>query len=180
MEPTRKAPARWTRLNIALHWTVLGLLILQFIDHEWMVELFDRSRESAASSALTLFMGYGHIVVGWAIFAAVAIRLWDRYAHGRPPAPDIEFAWAAVVAKVVHFSLYATLLSMPLAGALAWFTGNDTIATIHGWAWTVLLVLVGLHVAGALANHFWLRNDVLRRMMLGQGRDQGRTVDARE
>ena len=163
-------PTRWTKLNITLHWTVLGLLIAQFIDHEWMVDLFDQSRESIASTALTLFMGYGHMVIGALIFAAIATRLWDRFTHGRPPQPAGEPNWATNLAKITHFLLYAVLLSMPLAGAAAWFTGWETLGNAHGWAWTALLVLVSVHVVGAIANHFWFKTEVLKRMMPGQGR----------
>ena len=34
----------------------------------------------------------------------------------------------------------------------------------------VLMAFVALHIAGALANHFWFKTDVLRRILPGQGR----------
>lgn len=164
------APSRWTTLNISLHWLIVGLLIAQFVDSEWMNPLFDASREGAAVTSTTLVLGYGHMVVGGLIFAAIALRLWDRIAHGRPPHPTRQPTWVRNLARATHVVLYALLFAMPVAGALAWFTGSEAIATAHGWAWTALMIAAGLHVAGALTNRFWYQNDVLRRMMPGQGR----------
>lgn len=164
------SPIRWTRLNISLHWTIVGLLIAQFIDSEWMNPLFDASLDGTAVSASTTLLGYAHMTGGGLILLAIAVRLWDRVAHGRPVPSDDEPNWAKGLARSTHSILYALLFAMPVAGALAWFTGSETIATAHGWAWTALMVAAGLHVTGALTNHFWYGNDVLRRMMPGQGR----------
>ncbi|MDA8870881.1 cytochrome b/b6 domain-containing protein [Rhizobiaceae bacterium] len=170
-EPNVPLPQRWTTLNITLHWTILALLLLQFIDSEWMPELFDQSRDGTASDLLTLVMGYGHMVIGALIFLAITVRLWDRRVHGRPAHSMSEPNWATTLAKVTHVALYAILLSMPLAGAAAWLTGSDWIAEVHGYAWTALMVFAALHITGALVNHFHFKNDVLRRMMPGQGRE---------
>ena len=161
---------RWTSLNIGLHWLVVALLVLQFIDHEWMVDLFRASRRGIQVDTMTTAFGWGHMVIGGLIFIAAGIRLWDRFAHGRPSHPEGEPNWARTLASVTHFCLYALLLGMPVAGALAWFLGNHTIGDLHGWAWTALLILVALHVAGALANHFWFKTPTLRRIMPGHGR----------
>ena len=161
---------RWTSLSIALHWTIVALLVVQFIDHEWMVDLFDASNEGRDVASLTRVLGYTHIAAGLAILIAAAIRLWDRFAHGRPAHSSDEPNWAQALAKATHVLLYTLLLSMPVAGLAAWILGSEWIATIHLYAWKVLLVTVALHVAGALANHFWFKNDVLRRIMPGQRR----------
>ena len=163
-------PARWTRLNVALHWTIIALLIAQFVDSEWMIPLFDASIEAKAVGPATLVLGYAHMVLGRLISLAIALRLWDRAAHGRPPHPEGQPSWAAALADVTHVALYALLFAMPVAGALAWLTGSEMVATPHGWGWAALMIAAALHVAGALTNHFWYGNDVLRRTMPGQDR----------
>ncbi|MFC6671143.1 cytochrome b [Marinobacterium aestuariivivens] len=47
--------------------------------------------------------------------------------------------------------------------------------TIHASLAGLLLLTLLLHVAGALRHHFWLRDDVLRRMLPGQARRAGRS-----
>ena len=164
------APVRWTSLNITLHWTIVALLVVQFFDSDWMNTLFDQSRKAGHSSGPNLVVGYLHMIVGGLIFLAAGVRLWDHFLHGRPPHDRDQPNWAAMLARATHAALYAILLAMPIAGALAWFSGSDVIAQLHGLAWTALMVVAGLHVVGALANHLWFRNDVLRSMMPGQGR----------
>ena len=170
--PTGDEPGRWTSLNIGLHWLILGLIVVQAIDHEWMVALFDASREHAAAGTVTTAMGYLHIVTGALVFFAVALRLWDRFAHGRPPYPDDEPGWAKRVARGTHAALYGILLAMPVAGLAAWLTGSEAIAEAHTVLWPVLLGLVALHLAGTLADRYWFRTriDVLARMLPGRGR----------
>ena len=167
---TPPAAGRWTSLNIWLHWLIVGLLIVQFLIGDNMAAFFDATSKGEPAGGLTARLGYFHMLIGATIFVAIAIRLWDRFAHGRPPHPAGEPNWAVNLARVTWFGLYALLLSMPLAGALAWWTGSGTVAILHGWAATALLVLVALHVAGALANQFWFKTDALKRIMPGQGR----------
>ncbi|PZX15276.1 cytochrome b561 [Palleronia aestuarii] len=161
---------RWTHLNITLHWLIVVLLIAQFFDSEWMGPLFDASNEGKSATGATLILGYTHMILGGLIFLAIALRLWDRQTHGRPAHRSGEPGWASSLARLTHAALYALLFAMPIAGAAAWFTGSETVATLHKWGWTALMIVAALHVVGALAEHFWFRTDVLRRMMPGQGR----------
>lgn len=55
---------------------------------------------------------------------------------------------------------------MPLAGLGAWFGGIGVLGEVHGFMWVPLLVLVGLHVVGAMVQQFWFGSDVLRRMVV--------------
>lgn len=167
-------PARWTSLNIGLHWLIAGLIVVQAIDAQWIPALFDASVEGKAVGGVAFTMGWMHMLTGGLIFLAIALRLWDRFAHGRPPYPADEPNWAQRIAKASHGGLYALLLAMPVAGLATWITKSETIASVHTWAWSALLTLIGLHVAGTLANRYWFhsRTDVLRRMMPGQGRNR--------
>ena len=47
---------------------------------------------------------------------------------------------------------------------------NGALGALHATAAKVLFALILLHSAGALANHYWFKTDVLRKMLPGQGR----------
>ncbi len=176
MEPTplntvnSSSLQRWTKLHITLHWLVVVLIVGQFLDGESMVSAFDGSVEGTAVDSVTELFGYLHMTTGIVVFAAICARIWDRRAHGRPPHPSGEPNWAAKLATITQSLLYVTLLAMPIAGLVTWLTENEQLGDLHVLAADALLVLLALHVAGALANHFWFKTDVLRRMMPGQGR----------
>lgn len=157
-------PQAWSRLQVVLHWLVVGLIVLQYVDAESMEALFDATFEGEHLSSLDSALGWTHIVAGSAILAAMMIRLIARAVKGRPRHDAREPHWTGLLASTTHALLYATLLAMPVLGLGAWITGNETFADLHTLLWTPLLVIVGLHVAGALAQHFWFRTDALRRM----------------
>ncbi|WMS41913.1 cytochrome b/b6 domain-containing protein [Acuticoccus sp. MNP-M23] len=159
---------RWTSLSIWLHWLIVLLLLAQFAEGEFMGDLFDKG--AAGVSEMTALLGYVHIGVGAIIFLAAAVRLWDRFAHGRPAAPEGEPNWAKTLARISHALLYAILLAMPVAGFVAWFFGSELLAELHKWAWDALMVIAGIHVLGALVNQFWFKTGVLTRILPGHGR----------
>lgn len=156
----------WSTLNIVLHWAIVLLIVVQFIDHEWMVEMWRATRRGAVVDATTQTWGYGHIVAGSLILIAALARLWDRYTHGRPPYPAEEPNWASMLAKVTHGLIYTILILMPIAGLIAWFGMIGEAGEIHELMWTPLLVLTGLHVFGALAQQFWFKTSVLKRIFV--------------
>lgn len=172
----KRTPAvtRWTRLHILLHWIVVLLIAVQFVIGEWMSELFRATLNGEPPDAVATIVGPMHMAIGIAVFLAIAVRIWDRFAHGRPPHPPGEPAWAQRLAAVTQTLLYVVVLAMPVAGLIAWFGENEQLASLHALAAKVLLALIVLHAAGALANHYWFRTDVLRKMLPGQGRDANR------
>lgn len=162
--PVAQPPQAWSGLQIILHWLIVGLIILQYIDSESMEALFESTFQGEQLSALDSALGWTHIVAGSAILAAMAIRVIARVTKGRPPRDATEPHWLNWVARITHALLYAVLLAMPMLGLVAWITGNEAFAELHTLLWVPLLVLVGLHVAGAFVQHFWFCTDALRRM----------------
>ncbi|MBO0904282.1 cytochrome b [Jiella sonneratiae] len=165
--PATPRPSHWSSLNVFLHWTIVVLLVCQWIEGEFMSDFWDATLEGRGVDQTTTVLGYGHIVIGTLVLVAAALRLVDRFVSGRPPHDAADPTWALGLAKVTHFLLYAVLLAMPLLGLAAWFTGNDALAGYHAFLWNPLLALVGLHVLGALAQHFWFRSPALKRMIPG-------------
>lgn len=154
----------WTPLSVVLHWTIVVLLVLQFLEGEYMIGLWNATIEGGPLATLTQVLGWVHIVTGSAILAAALARLVDRLVNGRPPYPTGEPTWAKFLAKVTHVAIYTILVAMPALGLAAWVSGVDGIAQLHTLLWTPLLVLIGVHVAGALVQHFHFKSDVLRRI----------------
>ena len=128
-----------------------------------------------------------HKSLGVLILVLMILRLINRLAVGAPIAdPGIE-PWQKTVSAIVHTTLYALLLAMPIVGYIANsaygaptpFFGlfnlpaiiaeNKALATqlftIHRWVGWFVIMLVLLHVSAALY-HYFLRGDtVLQRML---------------
>ena len=162
---------RWTSLNIWLHWLIVLLVAAQYlVTAHGMESMYDAAKNGSGGSSELFSLGNAHIVVGSLVLMAAVIRLWDRFAHGRPPHSDGAPNWAHLLAKVTHFLLYLILILMPIGGLLGWFLMSEFFAEAHHFASEVLIYVIALHVLGALANHFWFKTDALRNMMPGRGR----------
>lgn len=128
-----------------------------------------------------------HKSVGVAVLALTALRvLW--HLASPPPGPLASLpAWQRMAARGAHLALYAALIGMPLSGWLMSSAAGRPVAPFglftlpdlvlqdqelaeffhetHGIMGTVLMILVGLHVAAALKHHLLDRDATLRRML---------------
>ena len=128
-----------------------------------------------------------HKSLGVLILLLMVLRLINRLVAGAPaPDPGIE-PWQRTVSSAVHGALYLLLLAMPVVGYIAnsaygaptpffgLFTlpklvaDNEALAkqlfALHRWTGFVVIVLVLMHVAGALFHYFVRRDTVLQRML---------------
>lgn len=160
---TERPAQGYLKTQIVLHWTVAALVILQFLAHEGMEHAWDAYEDGEPVTAGPL-VGL-HIATGVTILLLALWRIGLRVRYGAPGLPDNHPAVLKLIAHANHYLLYAFLIGMPLTGASAWFFGIEGAADIHSTGRTILLLLVLLHVAGALAEHFVFRTDVLRRML---------------
>jgi cytochrome b561 len=106
----------------------------------------------------------GHIVAGTLILGLTAWRLGLRLSRGAPSAPPEEPGLAQMAAHAAHWAFYALLLALPLSGLLAWFLPSRTLGELHDLGQTVLLWLIGLHVAAVLVHQLWWRTGLFARM----------------
>jgi cytochrome b561 len=142
---------------------VAALVILQVLFHDAMADYWDAVEADGAPVP-----GFGvilHVVFGVTILVLALWRIALRRKHGAPPLPDSHPAVLKIVAHANHYLLYALLVAMPLTGASAFFLGIEDAADIHEAGRTLLLILVGFHVLGALVEHFVMKSNVLRRML---------------
>jgi cytochrome b561 len=182
----------YSRISIAFHWLIAFMIVgsmISGIAHNYVDEA------TAAGLMRT------HMPAGLTILVLSIARLGWRIAHGFPSLPGETHRLDAVVARATHAALYAFMVSIPLAGWLA-ASGRggfsyfglfqvaplpvskdvaDLFADAHAALAIAMLVLLALHIAGALKHHFIDRDDVLARMipMLKRRRAWGRVTGYR-
>lgn len=160
-----KSPQAYTRTQIILHWIVAIMVIFQIVVHENMVSAwraYVRGEEiAAADQLLTAIHVWGGVAIG--VFAAW--RLWLRFAHSAPALPESESPLFRFIASATHVLLYALMIGLPLTGIAAWFFDFRDMAELHEIARIPLILLVVIHIAGALAQKFWFKSDVMDRMI---------------
>jgi cytochrome b561 len=156
-------PRGYSRIQITLHWTIAALVIFQLFVNEAMQHAFadrlDGEQIEEFGGALL------HVVIGLTVLVLAAIRLAVRALRGAPaPHSDTPaiFNW---LGHATHYLLYGFIFAMPLTGAIAWFFRIEVAAELHELGRLILVPAIGLHVLGALAEHFVFRNDTLMRML---------------
>lgn len=161
-----------------LHWLVVGLLVIQY-SIGWLMPDIKRGMNPGVAMIL-------HISIGTLILAVIVARLAWRLAH--PVAPESSLPpWQRLTSETVHWLLYVLVLATTLSGwlfasargwTISWFftvplpmltAGNpQLVRAIDGWhqdcEWA-LLILIGLHVAGAFLHLLYYRDGVMQRML---------------
>ncbi len=165
---SRPVPAGYSLTQIMLHWAIVILVTIQFIAHDGIEESFDAFVEGAVPAAADLRLSYLHIICGALIFLLMLWRVTLRLRRGAPALPANEPRIARMLAHAVHGLFYLVLLAMPVSGAVAWFGGVEAAGNAHGAASTLLLVLIGLHLAGVLVQFFVFGSNVLARMTMAE------------
>lgn len=170
---------RYSGVAMLLHWTIAILVIMNWRIAETAEHLQGAARDDV--------WGY-HMAWGITILVLTLARLAWRLVH-KPPALSAHLKpWERALAKTVHTVFYILLIGLPLGGWLAmsmygsgidWFglftvpalpTGTnkalgETIFEAHATGGTVLLLLIALHVLGALKHTFIDRDGTLWRML---------------
>ena len=178
----RAADGSYTSTAKAFHWLTVALLLVQFGIAWTMPEI----KRGTGPTGLISW----HLSMGLLILLLIAARLVWRLTHPAPPAPtDLPSALRAL-SRVTHYAFYAILMVLPLLGwanasARGWavnlFGGiplpslvakgsslGMQAGDVHMTLATILLVLIGLHVAGALYHALVLRDRTLQRMLPGR------------
>ena len=157
------APLGYNRTQIALHWIVAALIIPQFVFHDAISEAlaaFNEGRAVPFNPAVPM-----HVLAGMLICVMVIWRIVLRIRRGAPaPVPSANPMMTKVASGVQH-TMYLVLLIMAVSGSAAWFAGVAPAAQVHGALKFVLMLLVLIHVAGALKQQFVEKTGVIGRMM---------------
>lgn len=170
---------RYSGVAMLLHWLIAVAVIVN-----WRIA---EAAEHASRAAREAIMG-NHMALGITILVLTVVRLAWRLTHRPPPLADTLAPWEKVVARVTHVMFYVLLIGLPLGG---WFATSSYGSSVSIWGlfdWprlpvpvnpdlagavfdahaaggTVLLVLIALHVAGALKHTVIDRDGNLWRML---------------
>ncbi len=152
----------YSRTQIALHWGILVLLAAQFLFNETISDAWEKIGEGGEAGFSPMIAQ--HVVTGVLILVLLIWRVALRMRRGVPEGPAEEPAILKFVARATHGLLYLLLLLMPVSGLVAWFGRVEQAAAGHEVMKVLLLVIVGLHILGALYQQYVLKSDVLGRM----------------
>jgi cytochrome b561 len=180
--PARSTPSiaafpQWPLRVRALHWLIfltVAVAVCAILGREWI--------EDSDGKALMRI----HTQAGVLVLLLAALRIVSRLAAHAPDTHDRR-SLSGRAAALLHLCFYLILLALPLLG---WANVNakgkpvvflgpelprllgrdrelaDTLQSLHTTLGWTLLVLVAVHVLGALWHHFGTKDDVLRSMLL--------------
>jgi cytochrome b561 len=160
-------PEGYSATQIVLHWTIAVLILVQFIASEGIEHVWDAFEDGGVAGYSPL--ANLHVAIGMTVLLLAIARVWLRLTRGAPPSPAGDPAPARIAAHSVHGLLYLLIFLLPISGGVAWFGGVEQAAEAHEVLKTVLLVVVVVHVAGALVQQFVMRSGVLMRMFRPAG-----------
>jgi cytochrome b561 len=167
-----------------LHWLTVFLVILA-----WALGVFGDVLPKGGARQIGLFV---HISAGIAILALLVARLTWRWVDPTPRTEATEFGawmgrWLDPVAGIAHYSLYALLVAVPVAGIVLQFARGDalplfglaeisspwlkdsafahSVKEVHEILAHALVTLATFHAAAALIHHWVFRDRTLVRML---------------
>jgi cytochrome b561 len=170
---------RWGSISQFLHWLVVLLICLQVV-------LACIANELPLGMKKLATFAY-HKSVGITILAIAVLRLLWRWANPTPLLPGALTHYERVLAHMTHVSLYLLLFAMPVSGWLmssargfpvSWFgfvqlpdlvpksqPVYEAMLRTHDMLSYALGAVVLIHIAAAIKHHYFLKDDVLRRML---------------
>lgn len=152
----------YSAAQIALHWAIVALIGVQLLVNDSMQQGFaDRMNGIPGGNGWAVL----HIALGLGVLGLAALRLGLRLTRGAPPPPLDDPALVAWAGMLAHLALYLLMFAMPLTGIVAWFGHSEIAADLHEMGRFLLVILIGLHVLGALAEHFIFGQNTLLRML---------------
>jgi cytochrome b561 len=170
---------KYSKTAIALHWIIAILIVTNVV----LVSM----AEELPRAAKAVYMD-PHKAIGVSILLFSLFRLFWRLGHKPPPMPNAISGWQAKLGKTVHALFYFLIIAVPLSGWLmasahpqappVSFFGlfditlpvgkNEGLAGIGHEAHEILtkplVILIFLHVIGALKHQFADRLPFIQRM----------------
>jgi cytochrome b561 len=162
------------------HWLIVALLMVQY-PIGWLMPDLHRNMKPGAPMSF-------HISFGITILLLIVLRLVWRLTHPVTPESSLP-PWQRLSSEAVHWLLYVLVLATTVTGWLfASFRGwsvsffyllpmpmlssqneatGKAIDGLHQASEWALLVVIGIHVAAALAHLFIYRDRIMQRMLPG-------------
>jgi cytochrome b561 len=175
----RNTTLRWGALTQLFHWTIVALILVQWVLAE-AAEDMPLGMEKFATLAR-------HKSIGITIFALAILRLLWRWMNPTPELPATLKPYQRWLAHLTHYGLYVLLFAQPISGWIMSSASNFPVSyfglftlpdlvqpdkqfakfmvEVHHWLFRGIVTLALLHIVAALYHHFRLKDDVLRRML---------------
>lgn len=173
---------RYDRITIAFHWlTALLVTALVATSFAWKYTPRDWGLRSLEGLHISLGIILAAVLVGRLLWRAIAGR--KLAAAGNPT--------TALLSRLVHWALYGLLaLQVALGFGLRWLQGESfmffqlfsipsplspdralahQVQELHELAAWALIIVAGGHAVAALVHRYWLKDDVLQRMLPARG-----------
>ena len=126
-----------------------------------------------------------HKSIGVTIFALILLRIFWRVTHKAPAMLASYKAWESKLASRVHRLLYLLMVALPLSGiimavaskyGIKWFglefiggldnkPLREAFKEVHEIAGVIILLVIIVHIVGALKHKFIDKDDTLNRML---------------
>ena len=171
--------SKYSKTAIALHWLIAILIITNVV----LVSMAEGLPRDAKAAYMT-----PHKAIGISILLFSLLRLFWRIGHKPPPIPGAVPAWQAKLGRTVHAFFYFLIIAVPLTGwlmvsAFPGSSGVDYFGIVnldlpvgdskslseiaklgHEILTKPLVILIFLHVLGALKHQFIDRVPFIQRM----------------
>lgn len=173
---------RFGSLTKLLHWSIFILFVGQF----FLVYRHEYFPKGSPERSLYMML---HESIGVCLLVMAILMIVVRQFGTRPIFPLTMSPFEILLAKATHFVLYVLILWQPLSGMLmstlggykvpffGWYEfplflqENKPLAEFlfntHVWASYAIMGVVALHSFAALYHHFYKKDFVLKRMLLG-------------
>ena len=169
---------QYSKRMVIIHWLTLALIFVAWY-------LGDSLDDARGEKNATLIGYFAHSLVGGAILLLTILRWTFRGVDGTPP--PVGDSLMDMVAKGIHYGLYVLLLLLPATGfmtmvtsgvGMALLTGNASLLpskytgasivphAVHEILVTVLIVVVVVHIIGAIKHQFIMKDGLMERMSL--------------
>jgi len=172
-------PARYHPVHVTLHWLVAIMVIGAFAIG---MTFLDSTPNNAPEKVTYLQL---HSTWGTFLATLLVVRVITRFAFKRPAPADAGHPLLNVIGKVVHFLLYVGVFTMLLSGASMSaqaglanvFAGQASLPDsfrvfpprgIHGMMFSILFLLILVHIGAAFYHQFIRKDKLLSRMWFGK------------
>ena len=170
---------QYSKRMVIVHWLILAIVVAAWFLGDDLADATDGGKATLAGYIV-------HASVGGTILLLTLVQLYFRRKDGAPPmladAPILQ-----AVAKAVHYAFYTVLILLPATGVVTIITSKAGKALLAGDAnmlpkedgykdvfaqWlheqlvNVLIVLVVLHILGAIKHQFIMKDGLMERMSL--------------
>ena len=159
------------------HWVTLLVLIFQIPFGFYLVGL-EFSDERIELENI-------HIIIGITIFYITLFRLIWKFINPSPVSTVNVFKYQALIAKLNHFLLYLSILTITISGILKKlymgetlnflffnygfkkdnFVLADTFYNVHIYSNYLLISLVLIHILAVIVHHIIFKDKILRKIL---------------